>query len=288
MVATSRRIVHAATGAVVGLALATGVVLAAGHADPSATPATAPYPSSMDALGGSVTRGFNTDCPDGWIECPDNSWSTGTNPDVGSVYRRLLELNPALRDHNANDAESGTTMVALDGQAESAVRRGVELVTIAMGTNDACGGRTGVMTEVATFREQFRQAMDTLIAGLPGARVHVVSIPDLYRRWETFRTVPRVMTAWRALVPFCPTVFTRPTSNAPADVARRTAVRARVVDYNSVLADVCAAYPRCTTDGGAVFRAPVVLAEFSTHDFWHPNITGQAALARLVWATLGY
>ena len=31
-----------------------------------------------------------------------------------------------------------------------------------------------------------------------------------------------------------------------------------------------------------------MLAEFSTHDYWHPNIAGQAALAKLVWDTLGY
>ena len=242
----------------------------------------------MDALGASVTVGFNTDCPDGWIDCPDNSWATGTNPAVDSVYLRLLALNPRLKDHNANDAESGTAMVALDGQAESAVQRGVDLVTIAMGTNDACGRRTGVMTDVSEFRDEFRQAMDTLTTGLPRARIHVVSIPDLYRRWETFHTVPRVMKAWRAQVPYCSTMFTHPTSNAPADVHRRAAVRARVVEYNAVLAEVCATYPRCTTDGGAAFRAPIVLAEFSTHDYWHPNIAGQAALAKLVWDTLGY
>ena len=114
-----------------------------------------------------------------------------------------------------------------------------------------------------------------------------MSIPDLYRTWETFHTVPSAMKAWRAL-PFCPTMFTRPTSNAPADVHRRAAVRARVVEYNAVLAEVCATYPRCTTDGGAAFRAPVVPTEFSTHDYWHPNIAGQAALAKLVWDTLGY
>ena len=72
--------------------------------------------------------GFNTDCPDGWIDCPGNSWATGTNPAVDSVYLRLLALNPRLRDNNANDAESGTTMADLDGQAQSAVRRGAELV----------------------------------------------------------------------------------------------------------------------------------------------------------------
>jgi lysophospholipase L1-like esterase len=224
----------------------------------------------------------------GWIDCPDNSWATGTNPAVDSVYRRLLELNPAMKDHNANDAESGTAMVALDGHAESAVQRGVDLVTIATGTNDACGRRTAVMTGVSEFREEFRQAMVTLTTGLPHARIHVVSIPDLYRRWEALHTVPDAMKAWRAQVPFCATMFTRPTSDAPADVRRRAAVRARLLQYNAVLAEVCATYSRCTTDGGAVFRAPVVPAELSAHDFWHPNIAGQAALAKRVWGTLGY
>jgi hypothetical protein len=154
-----------------------------------------------------------------------------------------------------------------------------------MGTNDACGGRSSVMTEVSVFRDEFTRAMDTLTAGLPGARVHVLSIPDLHQRWQSFHTVPRVVKAWRS-IPFCPTLLTRPTSNAPADGARREAVRARVLDFNSVLAQVCEHYSQCTTDGGAAFRAPVVAAEFSTHDYWHPNIAGQATLARLVWDTL--
>jgi lysophospholipase L1-like esterase len=299
-IAMPRTFRSAAATAIAGLALA-ALVLTTGHAggdddaggrpqadvDRSATPARSAYPSSMDALGASVAAGYNTDCPEGWIDCPDNSWSTGANPAVDSVYLRLLALNPRLKDHNANDAESGTAMVALDGQAESAVQRGVDLVTIAMGTNDACGRRTGVMTDVSEFRDEFRRAMETLTTGLPKVRIHVVSIPDLYRTWETLHTDSRAMSAWRAL-PFCPTMFTHPTSNAPADVHRRAAVRARVVEYNGVLAEVCASYPRCTTDGGAAFRAPIVLAEFSTHDYWHPNIAGQAALANLVWDTLGY
>jgi len=280
-----------------GFAIAVGLVVAAGLAtgdDPAARPAArlaashAPtYPSSMDALGGSVTRGFNTDCPDAWTDCPDNSWATGANPAVDSVYLRLLALNPHLRNNNANDAESGTTMADLDEQAQSAVRRDAALVLIAMGTNDACGGRTGVMTEVSVFRDEFTTAMDTLTAGLPGARVHVVSIPDLYQRWQTFHTVPSAVKAWRS-IPFCPTLLAHPTSNAPAAVDRRAAVRARVLDFNSVLAQVCANYPQCTTDGGAAFRSPVIAAEFSTHDYWHPNIAGQATLARLVWDTLEY
>jgi lysophospholipase L1-like esterase len=260
------------------------VLLATASSTASAAPT---YPSSMDALGGSFTRGFNTDCPNAWIDCPQNSWATGTNPVVDSIYLRLLALNPRLRDNNANDAQSGSTMADLDAQAQSAVRRDAELVTIATGTNDACGGHTGEMTEVSVFSDEFTQAMDTLTTGLPHARVHVLSIPDIYQRWETFHIIPSAVKAWRS-IPFCPTLLTHPTSNAPADVQRRAAVRARVLDFNAVLAQVCAQYPQCTTDAGAAFRAPVTAAEFSTHDYWHPNITGQAALAKRIWDTLGY
>jgi lysophospholipase L1-like esterase len=260
------------------------VLLATASSTASAAPT---YPSSMDALGGSFTRGFNTDCPNAWIDCPENSWATGTNPVVDSIYLRLLALNPRLSDNNANDAQSGSTMADLDAQAQSAVRRDAELVTIATGTNDACGGHTVEMTEVSVFSDEFTQAMDTLTTGLPQARVHVLSIPDIYQRWETFHTIPSAVKAWRS-IPFCPTLLTHPTSNAPADVQRRAAVRARVLDFNAVLAQVCAQYPQCTTDGGASFRAPVTAAEFSTHDYWHPNITGQAALAKRIWDTLGY
>ena len=121
----------------------------------------------MDALGASVTVGFNTDCPEGWIDCPDNSWATGTNPAVDSVYLRLLALNPRLKDHNANDAESGTAMVALDGQAESAVQRGVTWSRSRWARTMPAARRTGVMTDVSEFRDEFRQAMDTLTTGLP-------------------------------------------------------------------------------------------------------------------------
>ncbi len=295
-VARSRAITAAAATVMAGLVLgACGVHVAGGAAVTDRTESVARLaadrapmlPSSMDALGGSFTRGFNTDCPGPFVDCPENSWATGTNPVVDSVYLRLLALNPRLEGHNANDAESGSTMADLDIQAQSAVRHGAELVTIATGTNDACGGRTGTMTEVSVLRDQFDRALDTLTAGLPRVRIHVLSIPDIYQRWQKFHTFPSAVKAWRS-IPFCPTLLAHPTSNAPADVNRRAAVRARVLDYNEVLVQVCAQYSRCTTDGGATFRLPVTQATYSTHDYWHPNIAGQAALAELAWETLDY
>jgi len=115
----------------------------------------------------------------------------------------------------------------------------------------------------------------------------VASIPDLYQRWKALHTDPIVVKAWRS-IPFCPTLLTRPTSKSPADAQRRTAVRDRVLAFNTVLTQVCAKHPQCTTDGGAAFDSPANKAELSTHDYWHPNLAGQATLARLQWDTLGY
>jgi lysophospholipase L1-like esterase len=286
-VRTRRDLSHAAARVLAALGLVAALVGCEQQTTQPAASRPPAYPSSMDALGTSTTRGYNTDCPTAWIDCPDNSWATGTNAAVHSIYLRLLALNPRLRNNNANDAVSGSMMADLVQQARSAVRRNVELVTIAMGTNDACGGRAGVMTKVSAFRTDFTRAMDTLTSGLPQASIRVVSIPNVYRWWELFHADPNAVKAWSA-APFCDTLLADPTSSAKADVDRRAAVRARVVDFNNVLAQVCAAYPRCRTDGGAAFNAPVTTADVSTNDYWHPSIAGQSVTARVVWRAFGF
>jgi lysophospholipase L1-like esterase len=278
----------AAVATVAGVLLATVLAgCSSGQADATASSRTTRLPSSMDALGASGTRGYDTGCPDAWTDCPESSWATGTNPVVDSVYLRLLGRNPQIEGSNANDAESGTAMADLPGQARGAVRRRVELVTIAMGTNDACGGRRGVMTDVAAFRASFVSAMDILSKGLPGATVLVMSIPDSLQVWQAFHTDPAAIRAWRRAL-FCPALLTNPTSTAPSDVERRVAFRERVVAYNAVVADVCAAHSRCRTDSGALFAAPLEAADVSTNDYWHPTLAGQAKTARIAWTALGY
>src|SRR5690242_9408567 len=115
-------------------------------------------PNSMDALGDSITRAFNT-CSFPFVDCPENSWATGTNSKVDSYYLRLLAVNPGISGHNYNDAVSGAKMVELNGQAEKAVSRHVELVGVLMGANDACTSSLSTMTSVATYQSEFEQAM---------------------------------------------------------------------------------------------------------------------------------
>jgi hypothetical protein len=68
-------------------------------------------------------------------------------------------------------------------------------------------------------------------------------------------------------------------------VQRRATVRQRVVDFNTVIVEECAAYPgTCLDDGGTVFGYPFELGQLSTQDYFHPNVTGQEVLAEATWA----
>src|SRR5688500_14883985 len=134
--------------AVLGLVAALAAALAV-----SAPAAAPPVPSSMSSLGDSITRGFNA-C--GWyVDCTSRSWSTGGS--VNSHYTRIRALQPAITGRNFNDARTGARMADLNGQAQTAVARGVQYVTILVGANDACRSTEGSMTPVTPFETQFRE-----------------------------------------------------------------------------------------------------------------------------------
>src|SRR5215212_8322360 len=152
-------------------------------------------PSSMSALGDSITRGFNT-CGF-FFDCTNRSWSTGTYSTIKSHYQRILAINPSISGKNYNDAKTGAKMADLAGQASTAVSRKVQYVTILIGANDACTSSESMMTQVPTFRSQLDQALATLKNGLPlNAKVFISSIPDAYRLWDIGKNSSSARSAW--------------------------------------------------------------------------------------------
>lgn len=262
------------------LAVLVSALVTVGLAPPAAA-AAPPLPSSMASLGDSITRGFNA-CGF-FVDCPSRSWSTGSSSAVQSHYARILAGNPAISGHAFNDARSGARMVDLPGQAATAAAQHPDYATILMGANDACTGSESSMTPVETFTAQFRSAMQTLTAGSPQTRVFVASVPDVKRLWSVAKGSLAARTAW-SLFGICQSLLARPTSTAQADVDRRNRVEARVAQYNTALSSVCAAFVQCRYDGGAVFGFAFTLSQISTWDYFHPNTSGQAALAAVTWS----
>jgi lysophospholipase L1-like esterase len=237
-----------------------------------------PLPNSIAGIGDSITRAFDVCC---WYgDHPAQSWSTGGGlfDGISSHYERILGSNAGIFGHNYNDARTGARMRDAQGQAQTAVSQGAQYVTILMGANDACTSSPGTMTSVADFRTQFAATMSTLSAGLPaGSHVFVASVPNIYRLWQLFRGDATAQLVWWG-AQICQSMLSL--SNTEAD---RQAVLARVEAFNGVLADVCGQYAFCRFDGDAVFNYSFSAGQVSKLDYFHPSLSGQAALASITW-----
>ncbi|MFJ3176136.1 SGNH/GDSL hydrolase family protein [Streptomyces roseus] len=233
-------------------------------------------PASVAAVGDSITRGF--DACSVLADCPEVSWATGNDPAVHSLAARLLgEAQVPARSWNY--AVTGARMADLPGQLASAAQHRPDLVTVMVGSNDACRPTASSMTPVAEFRAGFEKALAGLRTASPSSQVYVSSVPDLQRLWEQGKDAPMVRQIWKLGI--CQSMLADPLSLATGATSRREQVRARVVEYNEVLREVCAKDALCRYDGGAVFQYPFSAEQLSRWDWFHPGKDGQARLAEL-------
>lgn len=271
---------HTLVSILTAVVLAAVTALTAGPAWVASAQAATGHPTSIAALGDSITRGFNAG---GWYsDWPSRSWSTGSDSAVVSHYSRLVKLSPQTTVSRWNDARTGAKMGELATQASSAVTQQAQYVTVLMGANDACTSTEAGMTSVAAFRSQFASAMTTLMGQTTQPKVLVASIPDIHQLWKVGKDSTAARNAWSAFG-ICQSMLANPRSTQKKDVDRRARVRQRVVDYNAALAAVCATYTTCKYDGGAVFNYRFQLSHLSTWDYFHPNTSGQAVLADVTW-----
>jgi len=208
------------------------------------------------------------------------SWATGTAEDLRS-HRQRLHLDSPESNHNL--AVSGARVAGLASQARSAVQGQPDYLTVLIGANDACTTEETAMTSVADYISAFNAGMDTLVRGLPNARILVLSIPDLARLWEIGKGRPDVRRVWEGYG-ICQSMLADPTDTSAAANARRGRVLARIQAYNAAMAAACDRHPgQCRHDKNAIFDYRFHLEEVSTIDYWHPSKRGQATLARLAW-----
>ncbi|MFJ9595915.1 SGNH/GDSL hydrolase family protein [Streptomyces virginiae] len=233
-------------------------------------------PTSVAAAGDSITRGF--DACSVLADCPEVSWATGNDPAVRSLASRLLG-EAAVPERSWNFAVTGSRMADLPAQLTAAAAHKPDLVTVMVGSNDACRPTASSMTPVADFRSGFERALAQLRAASPASQVYVSSVPDLQRLWEQGKDLPMVRQVWKLGI--CQSMLADPLSLATGATARREQVRARVVEYNEVLREVCGKDPLCRYDGGAVFQYPFAAEQLSRWDWFHPGKDGQARLAEL-------
>ncbi|MFC4036541.1 SGNH/GDSL hydrolase family protein [Streptomyces polygonati] len=252
-----------------------------GHAAPKPARPWNVSPASVAALGDSITRGF--DACDALADCPTVSWATGSDTAIDSLTSRLTAAAPGTQSWNL--AKSGARVSDLTTQARAAAAHRPAMVTVLIGANDACTATPGAMTPVADFRADFDSALTYLHRTLPTTQILVASIPDLQHLWSVGRTNVLGAQIWK--LGLCPSMLQDAQAQTPAAQQRRTAVRDRVIDYNTAMGQVCAQFQRCRYDNGAVFDYRFTASQLSGWDFFHPNDAGQAQLARILAGVAG-
>lgn len=264
-------------------AIATAVLLGT---SPSAAPAVgvrtvAPaYPNSIAAIGHSDTNGSGVKGPrTNW---PHSSWVTGDSPAVQSLYSRILARNPAIRGNKFNLAISGADAASMLLQAKKAVglTPAPELVVVHGIDNDiACDAVSHKPFQVA-----FARVLETLAAGLPDARIFVVSqfgSPTTHAKALTIKQRLRLAGPYAGGSSPCDFIG-RDGAIRPKQLAYLEAVIHR---YEAAVATACKPVPTCRYDGGAFGRV-VDRREWISTDLRHFSLEGNAKAAAVAWAAL--
>jgi hypothetical protein len=247
------------------------------------------YPGSMLAIGHSGLTGFGSNPQHSFQDATANSWATGTNPAVGSIYTRLLAVDPAIEGRAMNFGQDGATLNEFAGQVGRAVAlksRPPDLVIVDIGGNDMrCDGQDE--SRLGPFRAAFAAALQRLADGLPSARIFVVGQTENYdgfvRALMHLSLAARLTHASKGLCSvFAPQSAPTPGSVVPAHLAY---VKKTMAGIDSQLAAACGEVPRCTYDGDASRHLNGTAADLTSR-YDHLSISGLAKIAALEWAAM--
>lgn len=238
-------------------------------------------PVGVIALGHSGLTGENSDPGRPGGVALENSWATGTNEEVNSVYQRLVAARPETEGHVANAAAGGAPASALAAQA----RRALELVPnpelVIVQTIDGdirCDGRDA--EHVQAFGAAVRDALTVIVEAAPDASLLLVGQlgrprPEFIEELVAFEPSLQADMTGTGLCDF----YTPDGALSEANFAALTAI---IDGYEAEQARICAAFENCTTDGG-VRAAYLDTIDNMSSDFNHLNGRGQAAAAELIW-----
>jgi hypothetical protein len=253
-------------------------------ASPSVVPVSSEYPNAIVVLGHSGTTGFNSDPSSPDSDARGNSWATGDNPAVNSIYTRLLALNPAVRGHNTNLGIAGTNTYDLGGPVDRALalKPLPDLFMIQEVDNDMkCDGTDP--ENYRPFAETMSGLLTKITAKAPKAIILLVSSP------------PGTVQNYGTVASHLPTAEAANTGTGPCDLFSPSgkAVPAHwhyaeqvIRAYQARLATVCKQFPTCIYDGGALYRM-VITAQDLAPDGSHLSIAGLRKQAALEWRVLG-
>jgi len=240
-------------------------------------------PVGIIALGHSGLTGEGSDPTRAGQDARENSWATGTAPEVNSVYQRLIAVHPETEGHVANLAYGGAPVTALVSQLQSALRLvpNPELVIIQTMDNDIrCDGSDP--QNVKPFGDSLAQVLQAIVEAAPNSHILVVSQQG---RPATFAAaMSSDPSIWQRFVGsgICD-LFDSDGAINQEHIAALTGI---IESYEAEQSRVCAMVPQCSTDKGVFFSYVDDLADWVPDDWNHLNVSGQARRAEIIWPVI--
>jgi hypothetical protein len=249
---------------------------------PPATTATVPAePVGIIALGHSALTGENSDPDHPGEDAEENSWATGTNPEVQSIYERLVEARPETEGHVDNAAQGGAAADELRSQAGLALNQvpNPELVVIETIDDDIrCDGTDA--EHLPEFGAAVDDALDAITTRAPDATILLVGQFDRPRVDFVQQLVAEFPDQREALGGSGPCDFFDEDGRLqPEHFAYLSGL---IDDYEAEEAQVCQSYPQCFTTGELTASYREQVDDYSD-DHNHRNVQGLSGMAEVVW-----
>jgi lysophospholipase L1-like esterase len=256
--------------------------LTGGRSTESATPTATgspEHPIGVIAVGHSGMTGYMSDPKSPGTDTEANSWATGTNPAVHSIYQRLVAARPETAGHVANAASDGAESDRLPDQATQGLTRvpyPALLIVQIVGNDLRCDGTDP--QHYPEFRDNVTKAVQTVLKASPNASVVLIGDPG--RPASYAKVIADLPTTPKDFIDTRPCfLFSANKTINHTEVARVTTLLAA---YEAQLAGACQGLRRCHTDGGAAARMELPIADYG-EDFLHPSISGHAHIAAAEW-----
>jgi len=234
-------------------------------------------------LGHSGATGLHSDSTSPQADARQNSWATGDNPDVDSIYTRLLALNPGVRGHNANVAVDNTGVKELADQADKAlaIEPRPDLFLIETVDNDIrCDGTDAA--NIASFAAALEDVVGKISRGAPNSQIFIVSSP--WSTTENYFSVAQQLSGARASNTGAGLCDLFSPSGEPLP-AHQAFLEQTAQQYLATVESVCAKFPACRYDNGALHNMMVTPDDVTPEGF-HLTISGQRKLAAIEWTAL--
>jgi hypothetical protein len=231
-------------------------------------------------LGHSGATGYNSDPANPGTDARANSWASGTNPDVQSIYSRLLGVDPGIEGQVTNAAVDGSHVYDLEGQLAGALKEqpAPRLVLIQTVDNDvACDGSDE--QNYAEFQKTLTAVLEHIATASPQAKIVVVG---------TWATVANYTDVVAGLPNGKASLLTGSGPCDPYDSAgRKHPERMRyqqdVFDhYQARLQVACKAVSACHEDGGALNQMSITGDDLAP-DYSHLSTSGLRKQAATEW-----